>query len=336
MKPFDSATRVGIFILVSVQLFVFYTHINGMKLAVPVDTDHPPVVHSTYAMEIIEMNSGVEESKFDAAGDVQDYFDVDKARSRLALERNGQANRVIAMSLFGESADYISGALANAMIMKEEWDSSWHLRVYYDDTVPLHWIQALHDLDVQLVYIQNQNMDKSYLFWRYFVIEDPSVTRFIIRDSDSRITSRDRACVEEWVESDYLFHSIRDHFQHNIPIMGGMWGSVGGLIRPELMTAYRSVYVETVHDDDQKFLAATVWPSVKSYTLSHDSFTCMRGDLACAETRPLPVQRKSREDYVGSALRFKDGRLVCIYGAIDAAECPVQCRPQNHIDWTLC
>ena len=96
------------------------------------------------------------------------------------------------------------------------------------------------------------------------------MTRYLIRDPDSRLTKRDRLCVQEWLDASgsgtdvpfdgdtdtsnagtnsnneadmdksqldnggdaaLLVHSIRDHFYHTIPIMGAMWGAVGGVIR---------------------------------------------------------------------------------------------------------
>jgi len=71
----------------------------------------------------------------------------------------------------------------------------------------------------------------------------PTVERFIVRDSDSRLQARDWAAVQDWVciviviaryvvgpdcfpvqvKSGKQFHCLRDHLSHsNYPISGGM------------------------------------------------------------------------------------------------------------------
>jgi len=59
------------------------------------------------------------------------------------------------------------------------------------------------------------------------VLDDESVDKFIVRDSDSRFTPRDAAAVADWLKqgADYAFHCIRDHPSHSwYPISGGLWG----------------------------------------------------------------------------------------------------------------
>ena len=40
------------------------------------------------------------------------------------------------------------------------------------------------------------------MFWRFLVADDPSVDRFIVRDSDSRLNARDAFAVVDWIRSD--------------------------------------------------------------------------------------------------------------------------------------
>ena len=35
---------------------------------------------------------------------------------------------------------------------------------------------------------------------------------------------REVHAVDEWLASPFPFHTMRDHFYHNSPMMGGMWG----------------------------------------------------------------------------------------------------------------
>lgn len=135
------------------------------------------------------------------------------------------------MSLYGEGEQYLFGALENAMLVLRDWDG-WVLRIYHDDTVPLKYLDMLRVLQVELVFTEysTDEADHSGLFWHFYVLDDPEVCHFIVRDPDSRLTTRDRMAVNEWIQSGELFHSIRDHPHHGIEIMGAMWGAVGGFI----------------------------------------------------------------------------------------------------------
>ena len=48
---------------------------------------------------------------------------------------------------------------------------------------------------------------------------------FLSRDLDSRITAREVAAVEEWLQSGAPLHSMRDHPAHKSSLMGGAWGA---------------------------------------------------------------------------------------------------------------
>ena len=69
------------------------------------------------------------------------------------------------------------------------------------------------------------------MFWRFLVADDPSVDRFIVRDSDSRLNVRDAYAVVDWIRSGRAVHSVRDHPNHDRPLNGGMWGATRGFLQ---------------------------------------------------------------------------------------------------------
>lgn len=71
--------------------------------------------------------------------------------------------------------------------------------------------------------------------WRYYVSTDPTVSRFVARDIDARLSHRDKAAVDEWIDSGLYFHTMHDHVAHQPPIMGGLFGAVGGFLNPQYM-----------------------------------------------------------------------------------------------------
>ena len=54
-------------------------------------------------------------------------------------------------------------------------------------------VARLKDLGAEII-----NVTEKSMFSRFLVLNDSSVDRFIIRDADSRLNSRDRFAVQEW------------------------------------------------------------------------------------------------------------------------------------------
>ena len=63
------------------------------------------------------------------------------------------------------------------------------------------------------------------MLWRFLPLVDPQVSVMVSRDLDSRLTAREQAAVEEWLNTGLAFHVMRDNPQHGTEILGGMWGA---------------------------------------------------------------------------------------------------------------
>ena len=46
------------------------------------------------------------------------------------------------------------------------------------------------------------------------------VDTYVCRDLDSRFSQREFDAVREWLKSDQVIHSMRDHYGHLIPMLG--------------------------------------------------------------------------------------------------------------------
>lgn len=265
-----------------------------------------------------------------AAVDTANHFSVSEAQKRLLRDRQPSPKRVIAMALYGNDNDYLSGALENAIIVQREW-KGWMLRVYHDESVSADILHMLHHLAVELVPVSAiRGDDHAGLFWRYFVLRDPSVTRFIVRDADARLTHRDRMAVAEWVASDHLFHVMRDHPAHPTEIMGGLWGAVGGFVQSSLLEQLESTTAAIKFNEDQIFLKRYAWPHVRAHTLVHDSYYCDSAELTGAEWRPFPTRRASLSDFVGNQFEASNDYL----GLQLPRKCPAACRKDEK--WRYC
>ena len=92
-------------------------------------------------------------------------------------------------------------------------------------SVPQNIIYELAKRDnVKIFYKEGDINTTKPMMWRFEPIINPEVEVMMSRDTDTRILPREKLAVEEWLQSDKLLHSMRDHPHHNYKIQGGMWG----------------------------------------------------------------------------------------------------------------
>jgi tetratricopeptide (TPR) repeat protein len=186
---------------------------------------------------------------------------------------NRPEENVIAYSLWGNAPRYHVPLLENVRMLPHLFPA-WTIRVYHDQTVDQAYLAELAARNVQLrpTVLPRDVADHRALLWRFEVIADPTVRRFLIRDADSLLTVKERMAVDAWLCSDFHFHAMRDWYTHTDLLLAGMWGGVGGILPgpSELLRAHPLWRMETSHID-QDLLTVAVWPAVRRNILVHDS-----------------------------------------------------------------
>jgi len=134
--------------------------------------------------------------------------------------------KIISFSLWGQDPKYTIGAIRNAELGPEIYPS-WTCRFYTGEDVTDEIKSKLLDLKSEV--IEMGGADWNGMFWRFFAAENADI--MISRDTDSRLSLRERAAVDEWLASDKNFHIMRDHPYHKTEILGGMWGCRNGLLK---------------------------------------------------------------------------------------------------------
>jgi hypothetical protein len=192
--------------------------------------------------------------------------------------------KIITFSLFGDNYKYLGGILCNVELAKIIYPD-WVCRIYHDDTVPssiLTEIDSNHN--TELVRMEITTRCKS-LMWRYLAIDDDDVEIMISRDADSRLSYREKKCVDIFMESDKILHSIRDNINHP-NIMAGMWGIKKN---KQINLAEKLKDYDIQSDDcDQKFLREEVASIFSNQYMIHCS----------AYLNNFPV-KKENEYFVG-------------------------------------
>ncbi|MDI1443847.1 glycosyltransferase [Polyangium sp. 6x1] len=208
-----------------------------------------------------------------------------------------EGRRIIAFSLWGTQPRYTVGAIRNAELAQEIYPG-WTCRFYVATSVPEEILAALAALPNTEIVRTGLPGDWTGMFWRFLAAADSDVDVVLSRDTDSRLSWRERAAVDEWLRSTGDFHIMRDHPSHNVHILGGMWGARNGLLRDmvERVRAYRK---SNRYGVDQDFLRAQVYPLVQGRACVHDEFF---------ERRPFPTPRNGFE-FVGEPFDEADRPL---------------------------
>ncbi len=190
-----------------------------------------------------------------------------------AVPNAERLRQVIAFSLFGDNPRYGETAKLNAMVAQQLLPQ-WTCRFYVDETVPAQVRSGLLALGAQVHEVSPQDRQElSGLMWRFLVLEDAGVDRFLIRDADSLISRREVVAIEAWLQSGQCFHLMRDYFSHTELLLAGMWGGCGGIfrnVRQQMVQYIAQGQYLGARVVDQHFLRMHIWPTVKQSLLSHD------------------------------------------------------------------
>ena len=175
--------------------------------------------------------------------------------------------KIISMSVWGSNPSYSIGALKNIELAQQIFPE-WICRIFVDGTVPTHYVeQMLEYTNVELAQLDSDHLYG--MFWRFYSMFQNDDDIVISRDSDSRLSEREKKCVDEWIESGKKFSIIRDHHRHyDWPMLGGMWGMKGKLDDSifSLMERYAQTHSYAI---DQVFLKDVVWPLAEKDCMIH-------------------------------------------------------------------
>lgn len=250
----------------------------------------------------------------------------------------GPGQKVVSYSFFGTVfSDYFNSTEGNIQQVPEKYPG-WIMRLYHNlslqdshekQVICNLWCKYPHFDACHVEHLPEPLCNKKEIFgmmWRFFVLGDPLVDRFIVRDLDSIIYQREVDAVKEWIESGKTWHAMRDHPYHWIHILGGMWG--GSNKDLNLTTNIRSNII-TIGGNywdrgfDQDVLYRTIYKPYSKDILVHDSYQCIKYN----DSLPFPT-RRNKTEFVGA--NFPDSISYIL------PECPKVCRPKDHQDWLYC
>jgi hypothetical protein len=231
---------------------------------------------------------------------------------------------IICFSLFGTDPKYRRGMMQNVHALERVYPG-WGLLIYCDRINYDAMMQESLGDTVEVVLQHEHSQGMEGMAWRLLAALKPGVQALLFRDSDSLFTTREAEAVNDWLQSRYDTHIIRDHPYHQSPVMGGTLGVkgaalkfLGSLVRDRLHSHRRTEY-----GDDQVFLSQEFYPKVRANALVHTN--CVR--YFPERTQPLPADRPG-ETFVG-AYAFLTPDEQAKYEAIRKSEAALTLLPPH-------
>jgi hypothetical protein len=244
--------------------------------------------------------------------------------------------------LFGHADRFLLGALRNAEQVPYVYPGAKALFLLHPEVnqTMVAELRSRHAL-IEVLTLDQQTRfgirDMPFHAWRSWRYLAPDVRddwdMMLFRDVDSRLSMRERAAVEEWLQSPHLgFHVMRDHSHHPWPILAGTFGMRKAAYRAlpwnftRLLQTYRDY--DKPYFFDQAMLGRVVWPQIRNQTRVHDAIYCMNTELRGAITTGFPTKREWDNTIVGNQVHGND-EPVTRPGEV----APYECR--RYPSWTM-
>lgn len=191
--------------------------------------------------------------------------------------------KVFSFCLYGTESNYYTGLLENLEIIKTFFpdfdvivykgvcDSSW--------TLP-EWVHV----------VETGKEGAINMLYRYIPLTIHE-TGFI-RDTDSRITERDRWCIREFLNSDKSYHIIRDHIWHRSNIMGGIFGWKKSFALDLPLDSPAG------YGTDEAWIATELYPKIVGEALVHTNVFARVGE----HSERILLPQSDPADFVGNVI----------------------------------
>lgn len=185
--------------------------------------------------------------------------------------------KVISFTLYGSIPKYCIGAIKNAEIAQKLFPDFFCI-FYLDSTVPEKIVSRLKGFsNSQIRYINCESIPLR--MYRYLAIDEPDVELFISRDTDSRLSLREKSVIDNWIKGDKNYILIKDNpFYHRTPeMLAGMWGmkKIYGFSMRSMIFEWMEKYSINDLSDvslDQKFLSDVMYPKIQSDLAYYDNY----------------------------------------------------------------
>jgi hypothetical protein len=190
--------------------------------------------------------------------------------------------KVFSFCLYGTEPNYYTGLLENIKLIRE-WFPEFDIFVYKGVCDP-SW-------EIPNATIVETNREGAVnMLYRYTPLKTAEVG--FVRDADSRITERDRWCIQEFLASSYGYHMIRDHIWHKSRLMGGLFGWK----KPVDISI--EIPAEASYGYDEFYLGEVLYPRIVSDMIVHTNLFAFLGE----HSDRIKIPAKDPADFIGNVI----------------------------------
>src|SRR3990167_6444393 len=111
----------------------------------------------------------------------------------------------ISFCLYGDNPMHLSGMIRN-LKLSESIYPGWKVFVFHDESLAHDRVKQMESSGAVMHNCKEWSHPKKFM--RLRIVEIPGISRFIIRDADSRLNTREAKVVAEWIDSGFQFHVI--------------------------------------------------------------------------------------------------------------------------------
>lgn len=214
--------------------------------------------------------------------------------------------KVISYSLWGNNPTYNIGAIKNAELAKIYYPDFECWFYIHEESVPKETIEQLKTFDNVNIIFKNGDLTKCKpMMWRFEAIDDSDVEIMMSRDTDTRFLLREQLAVIQWLQSNKIFHIMRDHPHHNFVILGGMFGTRKIPEIPSWKTIMDKYIQNNVRMYDQDFLRNTIYHVIVNNSIIHATFHKLEN-----HSINFPIEYDSDYKFVGEYVYFDESRSI--------------------------
>ena len=215
---------------------------------------------------------------------------------------------VFSYCIYGSNPKYVEGMVKNLEQIRMHYPTfqTW---IVVGNDVPPEYIEKYQSFpNVKLTHFPLTG--GRLTTFRFFPIDDSAVHCMIVRDADSRISTRDRECIRRFLDSEFTVYTIRDHHYHNCPLMSGQCGVKRTPANPEFHfeVAYNELKEKLpagldYYGNDEYFTRHYIYPTFGKHLLAFSSIQyAADGTETIVEITP---ERTDDTDFCGNVFEFR-------------------------------
>ena len=191
--------------------------------------------------------------------------------------------KVFSFCLYGTESNYYTGLLENIKIV-QEFFPDFEIYVYKGICDPSWTIEGA-------TVIETGREGAVNTLFRLLPLTFADIG--FARDTDSRITERDRWTITEFLNSTKDYHIIRDHYYHKSKIMAGCFGWKKPL--PDLKLDMSN---DESYGIDERILERDVYPVIIDTTLVHTNIRAYTHE----KSSRITIEHKDPTDFIGNVI----------------------------------